>query len=81
MDIQEITRNVEKNGMIVQQIIAEMDKVVVGQRALVEKMLIGLLCNGHILLEGLPGLAKTTAVKTLASTINTSFQRILHPCS
>jgi MoxR-like ATPase len=55
---------------------AEIEKVVVGQRNLMERMLIGLLCNGHLLLEGLPGLAKTTAVKTLAATIRTTFQRI-----
>ncbi|HDZ24644.1 MAG TPA: MoxR family ATPase [Desulfobacteraceae bacterium] len=55
---------------------AEIEKVVVGQKNLMERMLIGLLCDGHLLLEGLPGLAKTTAVKTLASTIRTTFQRI-----
>jgi len=76
MDIQEVTRSVEKQNVIVRQVISEMEKVVVGQRNLVERMLIGLLCDGHLLLEGLPGLAKTTAVKTLAATISTSFQRI-----
>jgi MoxR-like ATPase len=76
MDIQEITRRVERESVIFRQITAEMEKAVVGQRQLVERMLIGLLCDGHLLLEGLPGLAKTTAVKTLAATINTSFQRI-----
>ena len=62
--------------MVLRQIIAEMGKVVVGQRNLIERMMIGLLCDGHLLLEGLPGLAKTTAVKTLAATIRTTFQRI-----
>lgn len=76
MDIQEITQNVEKQSLVLRQIIAEMGKVVVGQRNLIERMLIGLLCDGHLLLEGLPGLAKTTAVKTLAATIRTTFQRI-----
>ena len=76
MDIQEITKNVEKESVVVRQIIAEIEKIVVGQRNLMERMLIGLLCDGHLLLEGLPGLAKTTAVKTLASTIRTTFQRI-----
>jgi MoxR-like ATPase len=76
MDIQEITQNVEKESLVLRQIIAEMGKVVVGQRNLMERMLIGLLCDGHLLLEGLPGLAKTTAVKTLAATIRTTFQRI-----
>ena len=76
MDIQEITQNVEKESVVVRQIIAEIEKIVVGQRNLMERMIIGLLCDGHLLLEGLPGLAKTTAVKTLASTIRTTFQRI-----
>ncbi len=76
MDIQEITRRVENEGLVVRQIMAEIEKVIVGQRDLVSKMLIGLLCEGHLLLEGLPGLAKTTAVKTLAATIRTTFQRI-----
>ena len=76
MDIQEITRRVEKESLGIRQIMAEIEKVIVGQRNLIERMLIGLLCDGHMLLEGLPGLAKTTAVKTLAATIRTSFQRI-----
>ncbi|MDY6844337.1 MAG: MoxR family ATPase [Thermodesulfobacteriota bacterium] len=76
MDIQEITRNVEKESLVIRQIIAEIEKVVVGQRYLIERLLIGLLCDGHVLLEGLPGLAKTTAVKTLAAAIKTTFQRI-----
>jgi MoxR-like ATPase len=76
MDIQEITRNVEKEGLVLRQIMAEVEKIIVGQRALLDRMLIGLLCDGHLLLEGLPGLAKTTAVKTLATAIRTTFQRI-----
>ncbi|UCD80460.1 MAG: MoxR family ATPase [Desulfobacterales bacterium] len=76
MDIQEITRNVEKEGLVLRQIMAEVEKIIVGQKALLVRMLIGLLCDGHLLLEGLPGLAKTTAVKTLATAIRTSFQRI-----
>jgi len=76
MDIQEITESVEKESVAMRQIMAEIEKVVVGQRNLMERMLIGLLCDGHLLLEGLPGLAKTTAVKTLAATIRTTFQRI-----
>ena len=76
MDIQHITQRVEKESMVLRQIMSEIEKVVVGQRKLMERMLIGLICDGHILLEGLPGLAKTTAVKTLAATIRTTFQRI-----
>jgi MoxR-like ATPase len=76
MDIQEITQQVEREIVVVRRIRAEIEKVVVGQRELIDRMLIGLLCDGHLLIEGLPGLAKTTAVKTLAATIRTSFQRI-----
>ena len=76
MDIQEITQRVETESVLLRQIMVEIQKVVVGQRNLVERLLIGLLCDGHLLLEGLPGLAKTTAVKTLAGAIRTSFQRI-----
>ncbi|MFO7740330.1 MAG: MoxR family ATPase [Desulfatiglandaceae bacterium] len=76
MDIREITQKVEKESLILRQIMAEIEKVVVGQRNLLERILIGLLCDGHLLLEGLPGLAKTTAVKTLAATIRTTFQRV-----
>ena len=76
MDIQEITRRVEKESVILHQIRTEIEKVIVGQKQLIERMLIGLLCDGHLLLEGLPGLAKTTAVKTIAAVIRTTFQRI-----
>ncbi|MFO7986704.1 MAG: MoxR family ATPase [Desulfatiglandaceae bacterium] len=76
MDIQEITQEVEQKSLVLRQIISGMETAVVGQRHLMERMLIGLLCEGHLLLEGLPGLAKTTAVKALAATINTSFQRV-----
>ncbi len=55
---------------------AEIGKVIVGQQALVDRLLIGLLANGHVLLEGLPGLAKTLSVKTLSAALSTSFQRI-----
>jgi len=76
MDIQEITRRVEKESVVLRQITAEIGKVIVGQKRLVERMLTGLLCDGHLLLEGVPGLAKTTAVKTIAAVIRTTFQRI-----
>ncbi len=76
MDIQDITQKVEQESIVLKQVSAEIGKVIVGQRDLVDRMLIGLLCDGHLLLEGLPGLAKTTAVKTLALAVNTSFQRI-----
>jgi MoxR-like ATPase len=76
MDIKEITQRIEKDCLTIRQIMAEIEKVIVGQTALLNRMLIGLLCDGHLLLEGLPGLAKTTAVKALAQAINTSFKRI-----
>jgi len=76
MNIAEITQKIERESLLFRQIITEMEKVIVGQRRLMERLLIGLLCDGHLLLEGLPGLAKTTAVKALASTIQTTFQRI-----
>lgn len=76
MDIQAITSRVEKETVLIRKILAEIEKAIVGQKNLLEKMIIGLICDGHILLEGLPGLAKTTAVRALAASINTSFQRI-----
>ena len=76
MEIQKITSRVEKESVVLRRITAEVEKIIVGQRNLLEKMLIGLLCDGHLLLEGLPGLAKTTAVKSMAATLKTRFQRI-----
>lgn len=76
MDIKEITHQVEKESVSLRQIIAEIEKIIVGQTELISRMLIGLLCEGHLLLEGLPGLAKTTAVKVMAQAIDTSFKRI-----
>lgn len=75
-NVQEITREVEKYSALTKTITAEIKKIIVGQDYLIERLLIGLLADGHILVEGVPGLAKTTAVKTLAQTIATSFQRI-----
>jgi MoxR-like ATPase len=74
--IQDITRDVERTSPMVRAVVCEMKKIMVGQDYLLERLLIGLIANGHILVEGVPGLAKTTAVKTLAQTIATSFQRI-----
>jgi len=76
MEIQEIEREVHRESLVFRQITSEMEKAIVGQEHLIQMMLIGLLCEGHLLLEGLPGLAKTTAVKTLAAAIRTSFHRI-----
>ena len=75
-NIQDITREIERTIPLVRAVQNEMKKIMVGQDYLLERLLIGLIANGHILVEGVPGLAKTTAVKTLAQTIATSFQRI-----
>ncbi|NIN01742.1 MAG: AAA domain-containing protein [candidate division Zixibacteria bacterium] len=75
-DIKAIQEKVEKESLFVQELLAEMGKVIVGQKYLVERLLIGLLANGHILLEGVPGLAKTLSIKTLSDAIQTRFQRI-----
>jgi len=75
-DIVALNERISAESAFVDQILTEVHKVIVGQDDMVEKLLIGLLANGHILLEGVPGLAKTMAVKTLADTIQTSFQRL-----
>src|SRR5512136_79715 len=74
--IQEINRKVKDESVFVQQLVGEIHRVIVGQKYMVERLLIGLLTRGHILLEGVPGLAKTLAVKTLSAAIDTRFQRI-----
>lgn len=74
--IEEITQIVKQAGGFVQAIAHEMERVIVGQKYLVERLILGLLTGEHILLEGVPGLAKTTAVKTLAQTIKARFGRI-----
>ena len=75
-DIKAINEKVEKESAFVDKIVNEVSKVIVGQTYMIERLLIGLLSNGHILLEGVPGLAKTLTVKTISQTINTKFQRI-----
>ncbi|NCC53218.1 MAG: MoxR family ATPase [Spartobacteria bacterium] len=74
--IQAINDQVKENSVFIAALRAEMEKVIVGQKYLIDRLIIGLLANGHILLEGVPGLAKTLSVRTLASALNTSFQRI-----
>jgi MoxR-like ATPase len=74
--IQEINQRVREETRFVQRLVSEVHRVIVGQRYMVERLLIGLLTRGHILLEGVPGLAKTLAVKTLSAVIDTKFQRI-----
>ena len=71
-----INEKVKEESVFIAALRAEMEKVIVGQRYLLDRLVIGLLANGHLLLEGVPGLAKTLAVKTLASALNTTFHRI-----
>src|SRR5688500_15092374 len=67
---------VVRRGDFVAPVMNEVRKVIVGQEYLIDRLLIGLLCNGHLLIEGVPGLAKTLAVKTLSDTIDADFKRI-----
>ena len=71
-----INDKVKKESSFVSTLVSEMRKVIVGQDYLIERLMVGLLANGHILIEGVPGLAKTLSVKTLAGAINAKFQRI-----
>ncbi len=75
-DIEILNAQIFEESAFLEKITHETAKVIVGQRDLIEKLLLGLLCGGHVLLEGLPGLAKTLAIKTLAQTIGAQFQRI-----
>ena len=75
-DIKAINEKIQQESLFVEKIMAEISKIIVGQNYMIERLLIGLLANGHILLEGVPGLAKTLTVKTLSETIHTKFQRI-----
>ncbi|HAN17737.1 MAG: ATPase [Bacteroidetes bacterium GWC2_33_15] len=76
VDVKELNDRIQKESSFVDLIKMEMGKVIVGQKHLVDSLLIGLLSNGHILLEGVPGLAKTLAINTLANTIDAKFSRI-----
>ncbi len=76
IDIRELNEMIEKQSGFLTNLITGMDQVIVGQKHLVESLLIGLLADGHVLLEGLPGLAKTLAIKTLSELIDADFSRI-----
>ena len=71
-----INKKVEKESVFIDDLLAEIRKVIVGQEYLVQRLLVGLLANGHILIEGVPGLAKTMSVRVLAAAIDTKFQRL-----
>jgi MoxR-like ATPases len=73
---QEISQQVQEFGQWITPLREQVAHVVVGQKYLVDRLLLGLLANGHVLLEGVPGLAKTLTVKTIASAIQTGFQRL-----
>ena len=75
-DLTAQTERVKAESHHIDQIIDQVGKIIIGQKELIERLIIGLLCNGHILIEGVPGLAKTTAVQALSDTIDASFQRI-----
>ena len=76
VNIKELNERIEQKSAFVQTLVTGMDKVIVGQKHLVESLLIGLLSDGHILLEGVPGLAKTLAIKTLAQLIDAKYNRV-----
>ncbi len=76
MDITVLNEKIKQESAFVDLLVSEIGKVIVGQKAMVERLVVGLLGNGHILLEGVPGLAKTLAIKSLASAMKAKFQRI-----
>ena len=75
-DIKKINEKINKESDIIDMLLLEMNKVIVGQKHMSERLLVALLSNGHILLEGVPGLAKTLAISTLAKTIDAKFSRL-----
>src|SRR3990167_6825211 len=72
----QLDEEVRTQSARVRELIDEIEKVLVGQRGLIQRLLLGLLTGGHVLLEGVPGLAKTLAIRTLAQTVDTGFARI-----
>ena len=75
-DIEAIQEKIHTESSFVDRLLDEVGRVIVGQRYMIERLLVGLLANGHVLMEGVPGLAKTMTVRTLASAVHTSFRRI-----
>ena len=75
-ELNALTERIKNESSFADQLITEISKVIVGQKYMIERLVIGLLCNGHILLEGVPGLAKTTSVQSLAAAISTTSNRI-----
>jgi len=76
LEITELNEKIKQESKFIDDLFAEIGKVIVGQKEMVERLIVGLLGNGHVLLEGVPGLAKTLAIKSLASSMDAKFQRI-----
>lgn len=76
VDMNALGEKIEKSSAFIEDIRKELDKVIIGQQYMIDRLLVGLLTNGHVLLEGVPGLAKTLTVSSLATVLNTEFQRI-----
>ncbi|MEI7485700.1 MAG: AAA family ATPase [Ignavibacteriota bacterium] len=76
LDIAQLNEKIKNESAFIDLLFSEIGKVIVGQKAMVERLIVGLLSNGHVLLEGVPGLAKTLAIKSLASAMKAKFQRI-----
>ena len=76
IDIKELNEKISKESAIIDMLKLEVNKVIIGQKNMTERLLVALLSNGHILLEGVPGLAKTLAISTLAKTIDAKFNRL-----
>lgn len=78
-EIREINERIERESAFIELLNLELDKVIIGQRYMLDRLLIGMLANGHILLEGVPGLAKTLAIKSLSQAIDAQFSRLVYP--
>ncbi len=76
MDIREINEKIQQESSFIELLNMELGKSIIGQKYMVDRLMIGLLSNGHILLEGVPGLAKTLAIKSMASAVHAKFSRI-----
>ncbi len=76
LSVEQLTQQVQQESAIITSVIAEVNKVMIGQKNMIEKLLVGLLTDGHILVEGVPGLAKTTAINTLAKVLQADFKRL-----
>ena len=76
LDIEVIQQKIRQESAFVERLLGQVGRLIVGQKTMVERLLIGLLADGHVLMEGVPGLAKTLTVRTLARAIDTTFRRI-----